>query len=267
MAKLASELPTQSPASQLMEFEQPLTEKMRTFLKLELLYQQALFHIEDSTDFGARAAVACLLDIVAILGRGDVRVEVIKELERQTELLAQYQRRPGVDTARLQTLIGNMDALRNRLTEAGPHFMTRLKECEFLNAIKHRSSIPGGTCMFDLPDYGYWLRRPHADRWAQFTEWMDALSPLCDGIAELLWLTRETNDPTEQVAIGGLYQHSLDRSESFNLVRVMLPAATGLYPEISAGQHRFTIRLVRWQGAEARAAQASQDVRFWLALC
>jgi cell division protein ZapD len=52
-----------------------------------------------------------------------------------------------------------------------------------------------------------------------------------------------------------------------NLVRVLMPSSAGLFPEISAGQHRFTVRFVRWRGVAARAAQVNQDVRFLLALC
>ena len=50
-------------------------------------------------------------------------------------------------------------------------------------------------------------------------------------------------------------------------MRVLLPANAGLYPEISAGQHRFTIRFVRWRGVDARPVQVNQDVRFQLAIC
>jgi cell division protein ZapD len=250
-----------------MEFEQPLTEKMRTFLRIEFLYQQALFHIEDSTDFSARAAIGSLLDILTILGRGDVRSEVLKELERQAEILQRFRRQHGVDLARLQALLSNVEGLKAQLAEAGPHFLNPLKESEFLSAIKHRSAIPGGTCTFDLPDYGFWLRLPHSDRLTQFERWIAVLRPLCDAIAEALWLSRQSNEPVEHVAENGLYQHSLDRSESVNLMRILLPASSGVYPEISAGQHRFTIRFVRWQGIGLRPAQVEQSFRFLLALC
>jgi cell division FtsZ-interacting protein ZapD len=58
-------------AHDLITFEQPLTERMRTFLRIEFLHEQMLFHIDEPTDFGARAAVASLLEVLTILGRGD----------------------------------------------------------------------------------------------------------------------------------------------------------------------------------------------------
>src|SRR5690606_18392058 len=267
MVDPAAQLTSDSPEEGLMQFEQPLTERMRTFLRIEFLFQQAVFHTQDPTYFGTRAAIASLLEILTILGRGDVRAEVMKELERHAEMLGRFRRKAGVDAGRLDGVIANLGALRTRLAEAGPQFMNPLKECEFLTTIKHRSAIPGGTCVFDLPDYGYWLHLPFSERAQQFEEWIDKLRPICDPVSELLWLTRETTAPAQRVAPGGLYQYSLPRTEHFNMVRVLLSPKAGIFPEISAGQHRFTVRFVQWQGVDKRPAQVAQDVRFLLALC
>ena len=103
-----------------MKFEQPLTERMRTFLRIEFLYEQTLFHLDEPTEFGARAAVAALLEILTILGRGDVRTDVNKELERHAGLLGRFRSQPGVDPARLTGLIDNIAELRQQLSDAGP---------------------------------------------------------------------------------------------------------------------------------------------------
>jgi cell division protein ZapD len=263
----AAELPVLSPEHGLINFEQPLTERMRTFLRIEFLYEQTLFHADEPNDFGARAAITGLLEIVTILGRGDVRTDVIKELERHAGLLGRYRSQPGVDPARLTGLIQNIDTLRQRLAVAGPHILNPLKECEFLNTIRHRSAIPGGTCMFDLPDYGYWLHLPGGERQRQLETWIASLKPLCSAVAEVLWLTREATEAAEQVATGGFHQHNFDRSEQANLVRVLLPSDAGIYPEISAGQHRFTVRFLRWRSVDERPLQVNQDIRFLLAIC
>ena len=43
-----------------------LNERMRTFLRLDFLYNQALHHNEHGTPWGSRAATASLIDILAI---------------------------------------------------------------------------------------------------------------------------------------------------------------------------------------------------------
>ena len=137
----------------LLVFEQPLNERMRTFLRLDFLYNQALYHNEMASQWGSRAAMASLIDILAIMTRGDVRSEVLKELEGQLTSLNEFQSKPGVDAQRLKILMSNLLRLRADLMGAGSAFLQPLRDSEFLNSVKHRSAIPGGTCEFDLPDY------------------------------------------------------------------------------------------------------------------
>ena len=263
----AAELPVVSPEPELMKFEQPLSERMRTFLRIEFLYEQTRFHAAEPTDFGARGAVAGLLEILTILGRGDVRSDVLKELDHHAAVLGRFRSQPRVDPARLTRLINEIEALKGRIADAGSQLINPLKECEFLNTIRHRSGIPGGTCLFDVPDYGYWLHQPAPERRRQLQTWIGKIEPLCDAVAEVLWLTREATEPRDEVAVGGFFQHSADRNEQMNLIRVLLPATAGFYPEVSAGQHRFTLRFLRWRSVDERPVQVTQDVRFLLAIC
>ena len=266
MTDTASEFTLVSPQDGPMAFEQPLSERMRTFLRIEFLYQQVRFHAGDLTGFSARAAVATLLEILAILSRGDIRSEVLMELVRHAGLLSSYARQRGVDLERVELLLHKIEALRSALADSG-QFMSSVKKCEFLNVIRHRSTIPGGTCMFDLPDYAYWLQLPLAERAGQFDDWTRELRPVCDAVSEVLWLTRQANEPVEHVAVGGMYQYHMEHSERATLVRIIIPQDAGAFPAISAGKHRFTVRFVTWEGIDTRPKQIAEDVPFLLALC
>ena len=54
MAKPAGEIAAQSVA-ETAYYEQPLSERMRTFLRLEFLYQQILYNSESDADWATRA--------------------------------------------------------------------------------------------------------------------------------------------------------------------------------------------------------------------
>jgi cell division protein ZapD len=248
-------------------FEQPLNERMRTFLRLDYLYSQALYHNEKASQWGSRAAVASLLDILAISTRGDVRSDVLKELERQLLQLNEFQNKAGVDAARLQALVNNLMRLRAALSSAGAVYLQPLRDSEFLAAIKHRSAIPGGTCEFDLPDYFYWLNQDAASRVQTFNDWLGMLRPLCDAIAELLWLTRQNGRSRPEVANAGCFSITFDRDTPLQLLRISLPADAGLYPEISGSHYRCSVRFLKWNGLMTRATQAEEDVPFTLTCC
>jgi cell division protein ZapD len=255
------------PESAPIVYEQPLNERMRTFLRLEFLYTQASYHGEFPNPWSSRAAVASLLEILAITARGDSRSDVLKELERHVNVLKEYQTKTGVDPSRLKSLMSNLLKLREDLATLGGNFMGPLRDSEFLSAIKHRSAIPGGTCDFDLPDYSYWLNRPAELRAAEFGNWLDLIRPLCDSIAELLWLTRQNAKCKAETARGGIFQLQFDRENPCQLVRVTLPPHIDLFPEMSGSQHRCTIRFLNWTDATSRPVHVETDVPFLLTCC
>src|SRR5688572_4586853 len=239
-------------------FEQPLNERMRTFLRLDYLYNQALYHNEKASQWGSRAAVGSLIDILAISTRGDVRADVLKEIERHLQQLEGFGNKAGVDNARLRALVNNLTRLRSALSAAGGSWLQPLRDSEFLAAIKHRSAIPGGTCEFDLPDYFFWLNQDAASRTQAFNEWLALLRPLCDAVAEVLWLTRQNGRARREVAAGGSFAINFDRESQLQLLRICLPHDSGLYPEISGSHHRCSVRFLRWNGLAARPSQAEE---------
>lgn len=267
MADFSSKSPQVDAPEQQMEFEHPLTERIRTFLRIELLNQQAHFHASDTSELGARAALASLLDILNLFKRGDVRVEVIKELELQRQILASYIREPGVDHDLLEGNLESVEELQSRVGASGAAIPNLLKESPFLFNINHRSSIPGGTCIFDLPDYGYWLKLPYKVRCGQYRAWLERFAPISDSVGHILWLIRQKSQPVERTVESGLYQTNLHGDTRPRLIRVLLPVGGGIYPEISAGKQRFTLRFVHWRGTDVRPVQVQDPVTFLLALC
>jgi cell division protein ZapD len=196
-----------------------------------------------------------------------VRSDVIKELERHVQALNEFQSKPGVDSGRLRSVMSNLIRLRSELVSLGANFMQSLRESEFLAAIKHRSAIPGGTCEFDLPDYSFWLSRPAEQRMATFEEWMKLVRPLCDGVIEILWVTRQNARPTGETAQAGQYQINFERENPIQLLRITLAPDSDLYPEISGSHYRCSLRFMSWKDLNQRPVQTEQDVRFVLTSC
>jgi cell division protein ZapD len=266
MAKPAGKIAART-APGVTDYEQPLSERMRTFLRLEFLYHPMLRNSDRDDDWATRATISTLIEIMAILSRGDVRSEVLNELDHQISALERFQSHTGVDGGRLGNLMHNLATSREEISTIGTGFLQPLKDSDFLNSIKHRSAIPGGTCEFDLPEYGHWLRQPITRRQQDMAEWIQSIRPLCDGVSEVLWLIRESAQPTDKKAINGMFQHNMQKDENCRLLRVSLAEGSSLFPEISGSQHRFTIRFLEWSTVEHRAVQTGSDVPFRLSIC
>jgi cell division protein ZapD len=267
MQQMVPDGPEAAPARRSVVFEQPLNERMRSFLRLEFLYQQATYHNDTPTAWSSRAAVSSLLEILAITSRGDPKGDVLKELERQMALLRDFQNRTGVDVERLRAVLAKLTQRRDELQASSTAAVAKLRESEFLSAIKHRSAIPGGTCEFDLPDYYHWLNLPGVTRQADFNRWIGLLRPLCESVSDLLWVTRENARARPEVAAGGSYQIVFERDAPIQLLRISMSGDTALFPEISGSHHRCSIRFLSWVGADSRPVQAIVDVPFVLTCC
>jgi cell division protein ZapD len=61
-----------SENGQTVVYEQPLNERVRTFLRLEFLFQQHHHHRADKTHWGVRATLRALLDIYTVVSRSDL---------------------------------------------------------------------------------------------------------------------------------------------------------------------------------------------------
>jgi len=248
-------------------YEQPLNERIRTLLRLEHLFAQSDMWMSGSSAWHSRAVLDSLFEIQNVLGRSDISKELLKELERQADILSQLGNNPNVDHQMLSNVLDQLDVITDRLHAIDGQPGQKIRDNEFLNAIQQRSTIAGGNCDFDLPAYHQWLLLPAENRAHDISGWLADYLPIRDAIRMILNLIRDGATTTKQVAENGFYQQSLDTSIPYQLIRVSLPSDQLCFSEISAGKHRFTIRFMQTIDKAQRPIQAEQDIEFLLSCC
>ncbi len=248
-------------------YEQPLNERIRGFLRLEHLFENIAARIHGISAWDSHAALAGLIEVFDLFSRCDIKSELIKELERHAAIFMRLRPHPGVDLSRLDQTIEQLDALLTSLKDHACQPGQSLRQDELVMAIKQRFAIPGGSCSFDLPAYHHWLNKPAEQRIQDLNRWMDDLRLVEAGVARALKAIRESTQPIRAVALGGFYQQSLEPGIPCQLLRIALPSDLGLFPEISAGKHRFTLRFLKQPVTMARPVQTEQDIEFELQCC
>ncbi len=248
-------------------YEQPLSERVRTMLRLEHLFQRAAVAVAGADEWSSRLTVDSLIDVMAVLGRADLKKELIKELERHALTLESLVRNPNVDPDRLNSVQTMVSQLLVRLKSSETGFGHSLRSNELFNAVRQRSSIPAGTCDFDLPLYHHWLRLPAQQRADDLRRWMGSFELLSDAVDLCLNLVRESGVSSKETAPGGFFQRTLETTTPCQMIRVSVPESMTCFPEISAGRHRFTIRFMAQHCAEDRPAQVQDDTEFRLVCC
>lgn len=247
-------------------YEQPLNERLRFFLRLECLFQQAKHSLHSESPWDTHNTLSTLLEIMAVISRMDIKTEVIKELDRISATLNALTQSPGINHSTLEQLLSTLATFKAQLRAKEGPIAQDLKENELLKLLLQRSGNPGGLCDFDLPAYRYWLKRPHEERIEDLKLWLSPLDSLRLSIELMLKLIRESTEPSAQSAENGNFQHSLDAETPYQLIRVILPEDSPYFVEISAGKHRLTARFMEVAGS-ARPVQTSNNVDFLLCCC
>lgn len=247
-------------------YELPLSERIRIFLRLQNLFDQMQYFALHDNEHQNRAELNCLLDILTITSRNDLKNEIIKEVERHTKSLVIFSKNPHVDSTKLKKSIEQLNDLNLNLMSSNVRTENKLNQVELLKSLAQRSSIPGGSCDFDLPIFHFWLHRPLAERRNEIQRWTDNLTPLHQAITLLLQFIRSSATPMTKTAHLGFYQQSLDPNHCAQLLRVSYDRQAHYYAEISGGKHRFTVRFMQPSETE-RATQVDEDISFTLHVC
>jgi cell division protein ZapD len=249
-------------------YEHPINERTRLLLRFAHLFEQFSLYHHRTDAWDSRAAINVLVDISCLLNRTDTKSEIIKELKRDLKRLEKISNTSGVDTQRLGSV---MDSLENAITDLselpGP-LGQELKEDEFLKNIAQRSSVPGCTCAFDMPNYHYWLQLPAEQRIEQINVWFQPLQGLKQAVSLLVEIIRMSGANRPILASRGFYQQKLEFSIPVQLIRVSVPYESNLIAEISGGKHRFSVRFMSFdKKIEQRPEQVYEDIPFDLAIC
>jgi cell division protein ZapD len=247
-------------------YEHPLNERIRTLLRLEHLFDEAIYYLPLPDEWGSRSAIDSLLKIASIFTRADIKSEILKELDRQLGKLGSIRRQPGVDMQTLGQVLDELERANQEVHRINGQVGQQLRENEFLKSIMQRTSIPGGSCAFDLPQFHYWLQQPPAARQQQMQEWYRELEPIRDAIGLLLSLTRNSTRARPETAFQGFFQKTLDAQTPPQLLRIGVSTHLPLFAEISGGRHRFSVRFMEASPNE-RPSQCQRDVQFSLACC
>jgi cell division protein ZapD len=246
-------------------YEYPFSERIRTLLRLEDLFDKLFYFCGQEHAYCHQTALLTLFEILEVTSRADLKSDLLQELERHKQTLQALRNNPQVSESALAGVLGEIDRAQQGLNattgKAGQH----LRDNEWLMSIRSRSIIPGGTCEFDLPSYHAWLTRDVESRNRDLQVWLQPLMQFHSALAIVLKLLRETAHRSRQVATQGAFQQML-QGRTYALLQVRVNGALAAIPEISANKYMLWIRFTS-QDSNLKPRSFEGDVAFELALC
>ncbi|MBF0256007.1 MAG: cell division protein ZapD [Gammaproteobacteria bacterium] len=247
-------------------FEYPLNERSRILLRLEYIFARILHYLPSEVSWDSQAAIAGLVEAANLFSRTDLKSELLKEIDRNLNGMKRLNQLPGVDPQRLQETLDSLTQVQTSLLQHSKQIGLDLREDDFFKAIMQRSTIPGGTCAFDLPLFHLWLSKPKALRIQTLSRWFDEFSAVNDSVKLLLGIYRGSYVMSEAVAAEGYYQQGFDAGQTTQLVSVELPSDCDIFPEVSGNRHRMSIRFRKVDSTTLEISTHVEDLSFRLGL-
>lgn len=251
-------------------FECALTERARTWLRLEELFGRTRTFAARKDSIDHRSALLGLFHIVDTAGRSDLKTDLLQELDRQRNIWSTQLDNPDVAREALAEFLADMDAIIHDLHAQIGKIGAHLRESEWLQSVRQRAASPGGACAFELPMLHSWLQQSEFERRTELKTWLDPLAPLEEAILLVLRLLRESSQMTAETAHQGNFHRALASTRPPLLARIEIDTGHAAVPEVSANKYTVNIRFLEHGGlfqSGGRAAVALRSIPFRLALC
>ena len=249
------------------QYEYALQERIRTFLRLEALFQ--CLDQDLSNPAVLRSTLRAYLEILDFCQRPELRLDLVLELERILQSLQVWSQDPDVDHAVLDTWMQRFGLHLQRLRERKQAFAGKLLHQEILQQVRGRSAVAGGLASCDLPLLAFWEQQEAGERGQRLAEWREEFQILEESIRLTLFFLRQSYSWIEATAEEGRFSLPLKARQPISLVSLQMDQkADQAYPKISGGLHRLQIQfLQRLDPGPGRALESALAFRLGLSAC
>lgn len=233
----------------MIEFEYPLTEKSRSYLRFESIFSQINQSILLNHDADTVAYFKALFELIELSERSDIRHDLIKDLRVLSEKMQSWLAHKNVDTEAVKALISEISELIGALLVTSKQ-LKFFKNSRFLTSLKQRFFIPGGCCNFDLPQFHFWQSQPRLTRQTEAKQWFEHFLVLERSLSLFLKIKRHQGIKSQQQAKNGFFQGEVEQA-LFIVVKV--EPALQVYPMISGHKQRYSIRFMNANAENSHA--------------
>ena len=247
-------------------YEYPFNERIRTYLRLQQLFSRLGQLMPRESALDHHFALITLFEILEVASRPELKSDVLKDLDRQKQVMNGYRGNPAISEQALDLIVDQLETNFEALNALAGKIGSSLGENDFLNSLKSRVVIPAGTCEFDLPAYHAWQHADAAKRQADLHQWSACFVPISKSIQMLLKMLRDSGSAQKVMATAGQLQQNLPQGRTFQLLRLRIDPALNLVPEISCNRLLVVIRLMQQQTDDHLVASA-EDTAFEMTLC
>jgi len=245
-------------------YEYPFNELVRSLLRLEYLFDRFNYYVEKDDARDMHQAISIIFDLGEITARADLKSSLMKELDRQRNSLESLKNQNGVDQSILDRTIHEMNVIWSKINSTIGKPNALITDSDWLNAVRTRLSVPGGTSPIDLPSYHAWQFISATTRRASLKSYISPLLPWSEASHIFLRLLRESCQENTMMAPNGAYQQMLS-GKTYQLMRIHVEDPS-IISEISANKYMLWVRFMESDGV-SKPKSLAKDHEFKMSLC
>lgn len=223
----------------------PLTKRARLLLKLDLCFKEALRLQQKNDYFTSRWAIERLFEILQLIERVEIKMELYKEGERFPHL------------SDLQKILLKLRDHPGKVGES-------LRNDVCLMALQKRFFQTAGACVFDAPSLHAWLTWEPDKRQEDWDRLNAPLRDLQHAVAALMAAYEQHFEFTAQIAKEGLLHHQPQPQSSLLCLRL---SEQQHIPEASFSPKAVFIKMWQQSSLLEKKVSVQEDVAMELAEC
>lgn len=252
---------------QTIRYEFPLSERYRTFLKLEHLFKLLRHRMHQYFPDDFLLSLQHLTDIAQLLQKTPLQKELLDELAHYQYTLTRLSETPAIDKIALEQILYKISTNIESLNGFSTSDLTYMKT-DLIRTYTKRNEIMCGTIAFDTPLIQFWAEQDAETKSTLLQSWTEAFAPVENALLLLLHLVRQSAYAKRETAKQGKYFLKLPAQSEYLFIQIEYDSALNVYPSISGGHQRFYIHFIELDTQNSAAsAPSTADLPFMLTLC
>jgi len=244
-------------------YEEPVQEKIRKFIKLESLLNKINYFKGKENKTENYISVLALTELYEILSRGDIKSELIREIENQYIYFKKIKEAPEakVDENKLNSVLEKQSMLLQLLHGLESNYLDYLE-----HDILFKTILKNSFTQLQPSSVDFWLSRDILIRETQIDLWLEPLQFIKRSIDFILEVIRKSGRFEDKMAEKGFFIERHNTQRNILLIRVTLTSDLYYYPQISVGKQRLTIMFMT-KDDKNNLVPYQEDVTFILSTC
>ena len=247
-------------------YEQPAAENIRNFLKCEYLFEKFNSALSQQDLWGVKSSISTLLEMSDFFSRINLKVELLKDLEKCILYFNNLTNNNDVDAIGLDDFISKIEESIDMLNNINGNPSKLIVDNDFLMQINNKIHIPAGDNFFDMPSYLNFLSSSKSSILDHINIWYEPFSPLILASKLILNIRRNTTDFIQYKSSKSYFEKKLDKNSRVDLVRIKLLKKDNLYPVISVNRQNINVIFKTSYGKNKLSKQITENNEFSLSL-